>query len=232
LAAAAAVAVSAAATGCGVVSAVKKAAGTVQANKAIIDQFSGNLRAGQPTQFEATYTTTGSTPLTVTYAVRPPTDLAIASGVGSGLATANARFIVNSAGRFSCARAAVGGWTCTKLPANGTGGAQPLLAIYTPGHWVAFLQAFSLAAGFAGDKITRSTMTVNGFPMQCVDLTAAGVAGTSKICTTAQHLLGYMQVAGQPIGFEISKYSATPDPALFQLPAGAKVTSSSASSGP
>jgi hypothetical protein len=221
------------ATGCGVVSTVKKVAGAVQANKAIIDQFSGNLQAGQPTQFEATYTTTGTAPSTVTYAARPPADLAIAASVGgSGPATADARFIVNSAGQFSCTRAVAGGWDCTKMHKTGTAGAQQLLAIYTPGHWVAFLQAFSLAVGFAGDKITRSTTTVNGFPMQCVDFTAAGVAGTSKICTTAQHLLGYVQVASQPIGFEISKYSATPDPALFQLPAGAKVTSASGSGTP
>jgi hypothetical protein len=232
LAVAVTVMVGAAATGCSVVNAAKKVAGAVQANKAIIDQFNGNLRSGQPTQFEATYTTTGSTASTITYAVQPPNDLAIAASGGSGAAAADTRFVVNSAGQFSCARATVGGWACTKQHANGTGGAQQILAIYTPAHWVTFLQDFSLAAGFAGDKVTRSTITVNGFSMQCVDFTAAGVAGTSKICTTAQHLLGYLQVASQPIGFQITKYSATPDPALFQLPAGAKITSSSASATP
>jgi len=233
VAAAAAVVLGAAATGCGVVGAVKKVAGAVTANKTIVGQFSGNLQSGQPTQFQATYSTTGSTPSTVTYAVRPPSDLAITTSVaGTNLATADARFIVNSSGQFSCARVPVGGWTCAKQPKNGAGGPQSLFDLYTPAHWVTFLQDFSLAAGFAGDKITKSSMTVNGFTMQCVDFTAAGVPGTSKICTTAQHLLGYVQVASQPVGFEITKYSATPDARLFQLPAGAKVTSPSGGATP
>ena len=38
-------------------------------------------------------------------------------------------------------------------------------------------QDFSLAAGFA-DKVTQSTMAVNGFNLQCVDFNAPGVPGT------------------------------------------------------
>ncbi len=60
--------------------------------------------------------------------------------------------------------------------------------------------------------------------MQCVDLRATGVAGTSTICTTAQHLLGYVQVASVSTSFEIKSYSGSPPAALFDLPAGAKIT--------
>ena len=66
-------------------------------------------------------------------------------------------------------------------------------------------------------------MTLNGFSMQCVDLRATGVAGTSKICTTAQHLLGYVQVASVSTSFEIKSYSSSPAASLFGLPPGAKI---------
>jgi hypothetical protein len=223
----------AAVAGCTVVRTVHKIAGAVQANKTIIDQFTGDLRSGQPTAFQATYMTTGSAPSTITYAVQPPADLAIAvAGVGSKAAVPYVRYIGAASGQFWCARAAVGGWACTKLHKNATTSGHQLLDLYTPAHWVTFLQGFSLAAGFAGDKITKSSTTVNGFSMQCVDIAVKGVAGTSKICTTAQHLLGYVQVVGQPVDFEITKYSATPNAALFRLPAGAKVTSASGSGTP
>jgi hypothetical protein len=212
--------------GCGLATKVKKVTGALQANKATIDQFTSTLRSGQPAAFQATYATTGSSKSTITYAALPPNDLAIAAaGAGSSkLTAAYARYVQNRRGQFWCQRAAAGGWSCTKLHNTGAGGAQQLIAFYTPAHWATFLQAFSLAAGFSGDKITKSAMTVNGFPMQCVDFTATNVTGTSKICTTAQHLLGFEQVVGQPVGFELTKYSTTPDPALFRLPAGAKIS--------
>jgi hypothetical protein len=65
---------------------------------------------------------------------------------------------------------------------------------------------------------------VNGFAMSCVDFKAAGVAGTSTICTTAQGILGYVKVASNSTTFEIKSYSTAPPAALFALPPGAKVT--------
>ena len=115
-------------------------------------------------------------------------------------------------------------WTCQKL---GTGDAQTqneIFNFYTPSHWIGFLRDFSLAAGFAGDKVTSSTMTVNGFSMNCVDFRATGVAGTSTICSTQQGILGYVKVASDSTSFEITKFTTSPDPSLFQLPPGATVT--------
>lgn len=197
----------------------------MQANQAVIDQFTTTLKAGQQPQFEANYVTTGSGPSRVVYAVRPPGSLlfsAAQSGSGSPLNTA--RVIINPSGAYACARAPGAGWVCDKLAKNSAAAQKKLLDFYTPAHWVAFLTELALTAGFAGDKISRSTMTVNGFTMQCVDLRATGVAGTSKICTTAQHLLGYVQVASVSTGFEIKSYSGSPPAALFDLPAGAKIT--------
>ena len=171
--------------------------------------------------------TTGIAPSKIIYAVRPPDQLAfVDSALGPGASVGKASFIVNSAGEYACTKASRGArWRCHKLPKAGAAAQLKLVGIYTPAHWVTFLQDFSLAAGFAGDKISSSRITVHGFPMQCVDFVAAGVAGTSKICTTAQHLLGYVQVASESTGFAITSYSAAPDAALFRLPAGARITS-------
>ena len=65
------VAVGALATSCSVVSKVKQAVHTVEGNKATIDSFTQNLQSTKDTPFEATYTTTGSSPATVVYAVDP-----------------------------------------------------------------------------------------------------------------------------------------------------------------
>jgi hypothetical protein len=99
-----------------------------------------------------------------------------------------------------------------------------IFSFYTPTHWVTFLQDFSIAAGFAGDKVTSSSMTVNGFAMSCVDFVASGVPGTSTICSTSAGILGYVKVASDATSFEITSYSTSPPASLFKLPAGATVT--------
>ncbi len=211
--------------GCGLVKAVKKAEVTVHSNSAVINLFAVNLKSGQPTSFEVTYVTTGSAPSKIVYAVRPPDQLDFTDAQTGG-AAANFRFIVNASGEYVCTPSTGGGsgWTCDKLPKTAAAAQKNLLDFYTPAHWVAFLREFALAAGFAGDKISTSSTTVNGFAMQCVDFVAAGVAGKSRICTTTAHLLGYVNVASESTGFEITSYSASPASSLFDLPAGAKVT--------
>jgi hypothetical protein len=211
--------------GCGLAKDVKKVASTVQSNKAVIDLFTAKLKSGQPAQFVVRYMTTGSAPSKISYAVQPPGRLAFSdSQTGSGAALGGARLIVNSAGAYACTLASGPGWSCDKLPKASAAAQKKLLDFYTPAHWVAFLEGLALTAGFAGDKISSSSITVNGFAMQCVDFRAPGVPGTSKICTTAQHLLGYVKVASESTGFEITSYSGSPPAALFALPAGAKVT--------
>jgi hypothetical protein len=222
-------------TGCIVVRAVRKVEVTVHGNAAVVNLFTSNLKSGQPSTFQVTYATTGSSPAKIVYAVRPPSELAFtdsqagSSSAGSG--TGNFELIANSGGEYLCTHPAAGtsAWSCQKLPKSGAAAERALLDFYTSAHWVSFLKGFSLAAGFAGDKISASTTTVNGFPMQCVDFVTPGVTGTSRICSTAQHLLGYVQVAGQPTGFEITSYTASPPDAVFELPAGATITKSGGS---
>ena len=121
------------------------------------------------------------------------------------------------------AAATSGAPSCQKLGTADAATENKIFDFYTPSHWVTFLKDFSLAAGFAGDKVTSSTMTVNGFAMQCVDFVARECPGRARSATTAQGILGYVKVASDSTSFEIQSYSASPQASLFELPPGATV---------
>jgi len=225
-------------TGCSAIAKLHHIVDEVKGNKATIDAFTSNMQSSETATFEATYATTGSAPATIVYAVQPPTGLAFTdtpsakgtSGTSGGTGNfTGVRLVVNSAGEFSCTPPSSGSgtgskWSCVKLAKADAATENDIFSFYTPAHWVNFLKIFSLAAGFAGDAVTSSTMTVNGFPMRCVDFRATGVKGTSTICTTAQDILGYVKVAGDSTSFEIKSYSSSPPASLFRLPPGATVT--------
>ncbi len=218
-------------TGCSIVNKVNKVVHDVSANRQTIKLFTQKLQAGEGTTFAVTYVTTGANPSTVSYAVQPPTDVAFKS-TQAGSTGSNVDLIVNSSGAYSCTPpSGSSGWTCQQLGQASAVVKNHILDFYTPAHWITFLQVFALAAGFAGDKVSSSTMTVNGFNMDCVDFVAAGVKGTSTICTTAQNILGYVKVASSPNVFEIKSYTASPPASAFQLPPGAKVTSAQGGNG-
>jgi hypothetical protein len=216
-------------SGCSVVSAAHKIVNTVEGNKHVIDGFTDNLKSGAPSSFEATYSTTGTSPATVTYAVKPPNEVAL-TDTESGSSGTDIDVVVNGAGSYYCTRPVsdAAPWSCQKGEGASAAQGQALLDIYTPAHWVTFLDDFSLAAGFAGDKVTTSTMSVNGFAMSCVDFVAPGVPGTSTICSTAQHLLGSVQVASSATSFEIKSFSTSPPASLFTVPPGATITTAPA----
>lgn len=217
----------AALSGCGVVDKINNVRHAVDSNRAAIKAFTQGLKSGAATPFSATYVTTGGSPTTVTYAVRPPADVAFMQTAAGG-ATANLDLVSNSTGEYSCTSAsASSGWSCQKLGRAEAIAQNQIVNFYTPSHWVAFLEAFSIAAGFAGDKVTTSSMTINGMSMHCVDFQAKGIKGTSTICSTQQNILGYVKVAGDPTSFQIKSFTTAPADSLFQLPAGAKITSSS-----
>jgi len=132
---------------------------------------------------------------------------------------------VNSSGEYTCNQSGAGGaWSCQKLGQADAASENKIFDIYTPSHWISFLKGVSLVAGLAGDKVTSSTMSLNGFAMNCVDLVARGVPGTSTICSTSQGILGYVKVASDSTSFQITNYSSSPASSLFQLPPGATVT--------
>jgi len=219
------VAVGVLATSCSTVSKIRQTVHTVEGNKATIDSFSQNLQSTKATPFEATYTTTGSAPATVVYAVDPSSGGLAFHETQTGSTASNVQVIVNSSGEYLCNQSgSAGSWSCQKLSEADAATQNKIFDIYTPSHWVSFLKGVSLVAGLAGDKVTTSTKSLNGFDMNCVDLVAQGVSGTSTICSTSQGILGYVSVASDSTSFEITNYSSSPTPSLFQLPPGATVT--------
>jgi hypothetical protein len=211
---------------CSAIRKVGNAVHDIRGNKATIDAFDTKLQ-NSITTFEATYTTTGIAPATIVYAVEPPKGVAFDDTPSGGSGdTAPVHLVANSSGEYACSQTGgvSGQWSCEKLGATNTSTENQLFNFYTPAHWVTFLRDFSLAAGLAGDKVSSSTMTVNGYAMSCVDFVASGVPGTSTICTTSRGILGYVKVASDSTSFEIEKFSTSPPASLFQLPPGAKVT--------
>ncbi len=210
--------------GCGTLSAIHKAATTIKSNKTTVDDFTSNL-SSEPTSFVVTYTTSGSQPATVVYAVSPPHSVAFSVTPVQGSSTSAVHLVVNSKGTYSCIPSPPSGTgpTCTRYGKLDASGLSDLVDLYTPSHWVSFLKGVSLVAGLAGDKVTSSSMSVNGFALKCVNLDASGV-GTTTLCTTPQNLLGYVKSPSDSTTFEITKYSGTPSPTLFEIPSGAKVT--------
>lgn len=213
--------------GCGVVNEVNKISHTVASNKATIDTFTAKLQSGEATPFEAKYVTTGSAPATIVYAVQPPKGLLFKdSSTSGGNGLPGTEIVVNGSGEYVCTPPGSrhARWTCQKLGKASATVQNKIFDFYTPSHWVAFLKTFALAAGFAGDKVSTSTTTVNGFNMNCVDFRASGIPGTSMICSTSRGILGYVKVADDSTSFQIKSYTTSPAAALFQLPAGAKIT--------
>ncbi len=212
-------------TGCSALHKVQQTVHNVEGNKATIDSFTQNLRSNQNTSFEATYTTTGSAPATIVYAVDPSSGGLAFHETQTGANPSNLQVIVNSSGEYACNQSGSGGtWSCQKLGKADAASQNQIFDIYTPSHWINFLKGVSLVAGLAGDKVSSSTMSLNGFDMNCVDLVAHGVPGTSTICSTSQGILGYVKVASDSTSFQITNYSSSPSPSLFQLPPGATVS--------
>ncbi len=213
-------------TSCSAIGRVKTTVDDIRGNQATVDAFSSKLQSGATAPFEATYVTTGSAPATIVYAVQPPTGVAFDETPSAGGETTSVHLVVNASGEFACTQpsSSASRWTCQKLGTASAATENKIFDFYTPSHWIGFLKGFSLAAGLAGDKVTSSSMTINGFAMSCVDFQAPGVPGTSTICTTPQGILGYVKVASDSTSFEIRSYSSTPSASLFELPPGATVT--------
>jgi hypothetical protein len=207
---------------------IKQDVHTVEGNKSTVDSFTENLQSSNDTPFEATYMTTGGSAATVVYAVDPSSGGLAFHETPTGSNASNAQIIVNSSGEYVCNQSgsAAAAWSCRKLGKADAATENKIFDFYTPSHWISFLKGVSLVAGLSGDKVTTSTKSLNGFDMNCVDLVAKGVAGTSTICSTSQGILGYVSVASDSTSFEITNFSSSPAASLFQLPPGAAITTS------
>src|SRR5258708_38737534 len=112
--------------------------------------------------------------------------------------------------------------TCGMLSKATADAQDGVFHVDSTSHGVTVLHVIAGGAGLAGDRVSTSTKSVNGFRMNCVDLFAKG-NGASTICTTQQNILGHVQVAGQPTVFEIKNYTSAPPASAFRLPPGATV---------
>ena len=101
-------------TGCSVITKVRQDVHNVEGNKATVDSFTQNLQSGQSTPFEATYTTTGSAPATVVYAVDPSSGGLAFHETQTGANASNLQVIVNSSGEYVCNQSACR--RCVELP--------------------------------------------------------------------------------------------------------------------
>jgi hypothetical protein len=214
--------------GCSIISKVNHVAQNIQADKEIVQNFANLLKQGKATPFQAVYVTTGSSPTTVSYAVQPPKDAAFKelSGTNATNGTPTVDLISNASGTFSCAtNSGTGstGWKCNKLGRANAQAQNQIVSFYTPSHWITFLNVLAIGAGLEGDKVSRSSMTVNGISLNCVDVDVKG-QGRSTICSTTAGILGYVKVAGNPTTFEIKSFTTSPPASDFQLPPGATVT--------
>jgi hypothetical protein len=211
-------------TGCGTLGKVSHLLHALHGNAATIDGFQAKVAAA-PQRFEVEYTTTGAAPATVVYALNQGGNKLLFTETPTGAGTPSIDIIANSSGEYSCQPAAGGAApTCERLPPSDRSNENSLFDFYTPAHWIQFLHLAATTATLAGDTVSSSKLTVNGFPMTCVDLVAPGTPGTSTICTTEQDVLGYVKVANDMTSFEITSFSSSPPSSLFQLPAGATIT--------
>ena len=213
------------ATGCSVINKVKQTVHNVEGNKATIDSFTQNLQSGQTTSVRGDLHDVGQ--LAGDRCLRRRSrQRRLAFHV-----TADRRQRVERPVHRELVRQlrlhperVRRAWSCKKLDKADAADQENIFDFYTPSHWVNFLKGVSLVAGLAGDKVSTSTMSLNGFDMSCVDLVAQGVPGTSTICSTSQNILGYVKVAPDSTSFAITNYSGSPASSLFQLPPGATVT--------
>jgi hypothetical protein len=216
-------------TSCSAVSKAINAVKTVHNmlhGSAAINSLSSKISSGDSSSYDVTYVTTGSAPATIHYAAQPPHDFAFDTTTSNG----DLEIITNASGEFECNKSSGSGsastWTCLKLQGAEVSTDKLMYALYSGSYWIDFLKIYSVAAALHGVTITSSTMSVNGFSLQC----AVVVSGTkpnqttSKVCVTSEGILGYVSVSAKSADFEIKSYSASPPASLFALPAGATVT--------
>lgn len=222
-------ALAAALAGCGTVSkavsAIKTAHNIVHGSAAI-NSLTAKIRTGDAKAYEVTYVTTGSSPATIEYAASPPNGFAFDT-VSSG---AHLDLFQGPAGQFACtktgAEQSTSPWSCVKLQGSELETYKAMYALYSGSYWIDFLKIYSVAAALHGVTITSSTMTVNGFNLQCA-LVKSGSgknATTSTWCVTAAGILGYVKTSSDSTAFEIKSFSASPPSSLFAVPPGATVT--------
>jgi hypothetical protein len=113
---------------------------------------------------------------------------------------------------------AAGGLQC--ITETGANPLASLVSIFSPTYLLGVLNEAkaSAEARALGIKITTSTQKFAGQTATCISATVRGKSG--KYCVTNQGLLAYIGGTGGST-FKMTKYSGSPSPSLFKLPANA-----------
>lgn len=225
-------------SGCGrIVKAVINHAthGKLDQDEAAVSALDTKMKSGESATFVATYDTTGSAPATIKLAATPPKDFAFVIMPSKG---AVEDLIQNASGSDICsngsstAPGASTKWSCTTLSKSTIGTYNAMKALYSAQYWIQFLNVYKYA-GVAGVTIKSTTMSVNGFSLQCIvssgsagatTTTGSTPASTFTVCVTSQGILGYVKVSTDSTAFELKSYSGSPPSSLFQTPAGATIS--------
>jgi hypothetical protein len=203
----------------------------VAAGKGSVRAFIAELQAGAATPFEAKYLISGKRAAEIVYAIRPPDGLLIkVTSVGRGKRT---QILANGAGEYRCQSPGTGParWTCQRLGRASAAAQNKAFAVYTAGHWAAYLKTVALAAG---TMVTTPPMPAAGSGMtsegardaraNCISFRPAGATGFSVICAAAPGVLGSVILCTGPTSFLLESYGPAPPATLFQVPPGARIT--------
>ncbi len=210
-------------TGCSKVINAIKTVHSVLHQGAAISALSNKLKSADKNPYEVTYVTTGSTPVTTELASSPPHQLAFSTTVSGKILDV----ISNSTGEFACSKGVSPGatWSCIEVKGAEVETYKVMYALYSGAYWIDFLRLYSAASALQGIKIHSTSMSVNGFALQCLVITGDKNNPTnSEWCVTSQGVLGYVSVSAKSADFEIKSYSSSPSSSLFQVPVGATIT--------
>jgi hypothetical protein len=209
-------------TGCSKVINAIKTAHNVLHEGAAISSLSNKLKSADNKPYEVSYVTTGKGPVTTELAESPPNELAFGTTVSNEIVNV----IQNSKGEFACSRSVSPGgtWSCIEIKGAQAEAYHAMYALYSGAYWIDFLKLYSAAAALQGVTIHSTSMSVNGFALQCAVVVNKKSPSTSKWCVTSQGILGYVSVSSAKAAFEIKSYSASPPASLFVVPAGATIT--------
>ena len=209
-------------TGCSKVINAIKTAHNVLHEGAAISALSNKLKSADKAPYEVTYVTTGANPVTTELASAPPKEFAFGTTVSGQIVNV----IQNSKGEFACSKAVspAATWSCLEVTGASAQSYKLMYAVYSGSYWIDFLKLYSAAAALQGVTIHSTTMSVNGFALQCAVVVNKKSPATSEWCVTSQGILGYVSVSSSKTDFEIKSYSGSPSPTLFQVPVGATIT--------
>jgi hypothetical protein len=224
--AALAVAVVAIATtlGCGFISAASNVVGNLQTLSDLADKITNSEHA----TYQADYKLQDGSKVTV--AQQPPNSADV-SDKGRYLTTADAFYL--------CDRS-TGGWECEKTPNSGASGDEnAALAAGVAGNGfvsaplaLAVLTAALVVPNAHVDETKQKIAGANSTCARVSNLAQAQQGESEKVadftvCVTDSGILARFQgtlTDGTKASIELTKYSASVDSSLFQVPAGAKVT--------